>query len=435
MATVSERCFPHAYVGVFDGHGGSDASEYCADYLHDNIFGSGYMPQDVLAAMQDGFLRTDADLLRRASSRRKATDVGTAAVTMLVTADALALAHAGDCRALLVKRSGSPVPFVELTIDHSAENHPLASGACSGQPCRPDEVLRVQRVGGHMDPGGYVCVSDHSLPMTRALGDLPLKVAAGRDWRTAAAREQVVTALPEVKAYPRSDDDLCVVLASDGLFGNVMTSCEVADFARAQLEGECMHAPDGEKQTARRLCDRAITQHQGCDNVTVAVVSLAPPAPSASADASALVVDAFHAAPTFDSQALLHGSNERRRPELEWVGPDLTDDVTSDGSRFMSASAVNPGGGHGAAAASSSAAFDPSLVALRDLHQDGAAVRPPTMLTSQLSQDSVVTADPCSPWRGALREKLKLPFLEAYPSDQPGKENVEGEAFALHVRR
>ena len=71
---------------------------------------------------------------------------------MLVTADTLALAHAGDCRALLVKRSGSPVPFVELTIDHSAENHPLASGACSGQPCRPDEVLRVlgileERVG------------------------------------------------------------------------------------------------------------------------------------------------------------------------------------------------------------------------------------------------------------------------------------------------
>ena len=49
-----------------------------------------------------------------------------------------------------------------------------------------------------MDPGGYVCVRDHTLPMTRALGDLPLKVGQGLDWRSTPVSEQVVTALPEV---------------------------------------------------------------------------------------------------------------------------------------------------------------------------------------------------------------------------------------------
>ena len=60
-------------------------------------------PAQALTALQDGFLRTDAELLRRAAAppRRKGFDAGTAAVCMMVTDRALAMAHAGDCRAIL----------------------------------------------------------------------------------------------------------------------------------------------------------------------------------------------------------------------------------------------------------------------------------------------------------------------------------------------
>ena len=51
--------------------------------------------------------------------------------------------------------------------------------------------------------------------------------------------EQVVTALPEVSTRQRSADDLCIVLASDGLFGSsldpLMSSEEVANLARRAL--------------------------------------------------------------------------------------------------------------------------------------------------------------------------------------------------------
>ena len=63
--------------------------------------------------------------------------------------------------------------------------------------------------------------------MTRALGDLPLKVSQSRDWRVASVNEQVVTALPDVHVVRRQCEDLCVVIASDGLFGSVMSSAEV----------------------------------------------------------------------------------------------------------------------------------------------------------------------------------------------------------------
>ena len=233
MCKIDERCVPHGYFGVFDGHGGVEVSEYAADRLHDNVLASPYMAQlDAHAALQDGFLRTDAELLRRAEQpqRRKTADAGSAAVCMLATADTLTLAHAGDCRAILVRRSNAPgAPFVELTCDHSAElDKPLCDG---GVPLRPDEADRVRRVGGDYC-GGYVSVASdlHSLPMTRALGNLPLKVGSGRDWRRCPVAEQVVTALPDVSTRQRSADDLCVVLASDGLFGNVMTSEAVDGF-------------------------------------------------------------------------------------------------------------------------------------------------------------------------------------------------------------
>ena len=178
---VDTRGFDHGFFGVFDGHGGAVASEHAALRLHDNVLGSNHFPADCLSALQDGFLRTDAELLRKSAAppRRKDDDCGAAAACVMVTHDAIAVAHAGDCRVLLVKRSsaGDGPSFVALTNDHSAERipHPDGSGLTDGWQ-RPDEVRRVVSAGGRMDEGGYVCVGDHSLPMTRALGDLPLKV-------------------------------------------------------------------------------------------------------------------------------------------------------------------------------------------------------------------------------------------------------------------
>ena len=356
LCKCDERGFPHAYFGVFDGHGGKWVSEFCADYLHDNVVSSQHASADPLSALQDGFLRTDAQLLRLAGSaeRRKQNDAGSAAVVVMATAETLHVGHAGDCRAILVKRSdplaswhpdqvttdGHALSFVELTRDHTAEVRRPHEG---GGPLFPEEVERVKRVGGTFDAmGGCVTVGDgenRSLPMTRAFGNLPLKVGPGKDWRRTPAQEQVVTALPSVKSVARRADDLCLVLASDGLFGSVMTSGEVADIARRCLEGPDAGAADIEKQCARKvrlaprskacaasyttsralssalpcayfahpalrlswplvlrataptlsraptvqLTESALDHFQGSDNVTVVVVSLtSPPPPSTS---------------------------------------------------------------------------------------------------------------------------------------------------------
>ena len=295
VAKVDDRQLAHAYFGVFDGHGGSDASEYCAAHLHEHVLASPFMPH-LASALRDAFLRADANMLHDLASRgqRKGWDAGTAAVVMTATASQLTLAHSGDCRAILVKRSSSStssVPFIELTSDHVAE---YDGGQCAGGPdesgktdgvinasshgATTSERLRIEAAGGALVMGDYVCVDDHTLPMTRALGDLPLKVASGRCWRETPVSSQVVTALPEVRVHARQADDLCVVLASDGLFGNVMSSSEVAACARDHLEGaNADTAGDCELRAARCLADRALCDRHGSDNVSVIVVRLEPP--------------------------------------------------------------------------------------------------------------------------------------------------------------
>lgn len=269
-----ESHLPHAYFAVFDGHGGEEVADFCSQHLHRNMRDSQHFP-DLVPALQDGFLLTDADLLRRAAEhpRKKESNAGAAAIVTVITAHQIVVAHAGDCRAVLVKRNGG---FVDLTADHTADDETCQPAAASIQ-LRPDELARVRRAGGKVD-SGYVYVGEHNLPMTRALGDLRLKVAGGRDWRSTSVDNQVVTALPEVSVVQRSADDLAVILASDGLFGNVMSSANVAEIVQQQLSAH-EHSGDAQGKTARHLVGCALEEHNGTDNVSVTVVSLDPPPP------------------------------------------------------------------------------------------------------------------------------------------------------------
>ena len=171
--------------------------EHCAERLHANILSSSHFP-DMQLALKDAFLRTDADFLQQAmrSQRNKDSLVGSAAVVMMATGQQLILAHAGDCRAVLVRREGAAIPFEELTLDHSAEESAPGAGLL-----RPDEAQRIAQVGATV-ADGFVNVGDRTVPMTRALGNMNLKVAQGRDLRC-------VTRPLARKAAPSSWSHLC----------------------------------------------------------------------------------------------------------------------------------------------------------------------------------------------------------------------------------
>ncbi|XP_006645000.1 probable protein phosphatase 2C 9 [Oryza brachyantha] len=205
----------HHFYGVFDGHGCSHVATACQERMHELVAeehskaGSGEVApwKDV---MERSFARMDGEVANRASTRSdqepdcpceqqtpsRRDHAGSTAVVAVVTPTQVVVANAGDSRAVL-SRAGVPVA---LSVDH--------------KPDRPDELERIEAAGGRViywDGARVLGV----LAMSRAIGDGYLK--------------PYVTSEPEVTVTERTDDDECLILASDGLWDVVTNemACEV----------------------------------------------------------------------------------------------------------------------------------------------------------------------------------------------------------------
>ena len=140
-----------------------------------------------------------------------------------------------------------------------------------------------------------------------------------------------------------------------------------------------MHAADAEKQTARALAEKALCRYQGSDNVSVVVIRLSPP-PLNQGFVSPLLHQQQQQQPELLAGASAPGVAPPAPPM--WQPPP------------------NPWG--------------------------EASKQPP--LSYQGSQESVTTADPCSPGRHALQSKLKMRFIDAYPPSE--SEDYDADAYA-----
>ncbi|OQR88114.1 protein phosphatase 2C [Achlya hypogyna] len=231
-----------SFYGVFDGHGGDGASEYCAEMLCANVTQDPMYTQYPKEALTKGFLRTDEDYTQLANRRNR--DDGTTAVTVLAQGNTLYVANVGDSRAILVKKDGEAVA---LSTDH--------------KPNRPDERERVTNMGGHVIFWGVWRV-EGILAVSRAIGDRMLK--------------PYVIAEPEITQHERTADDAFLVLASDGVW-DVLSNAEVA---RLVLQADSIHL------AAKTVMEYAY-QRGSLDNICAMVIDLqAAAATSKSAPAS-----------------------------------------------------------------------------------------------------------------------------------------------------
>ncbi|KAJ3703617.1 hypothetical protein LUZ61_007322 [Rhynchospora tenuis] len=239
------------FFGVYDGHGGSQVSQYCASRMHAAVQeewerGTGNNEESWQrrweVAFERGFESVDEELI----ANRVAPDVvGSTAVVAVVSGCQIICANCGDSRAVLC-RGGQAVP---LTIDH--------------KPDREDELARIESTGGKVVNWGGPRVQA-ILAMSRAVGDRYL-----RPW---------VIAVPEITFHPRSEDDDCMILASDGLW-DVVSNEEACDVAyrllkrhrRNGLVGDATQVPA--QAVAEYLLNLALRK-QSSDNISVVVVDL-----------------------------------------------------------------------------------------------------------------------------------------------------------------
>ncbi len=120
-------------------------------------------------------------------------DSGCTAVVALLRGNDLYVANAGDSRCV-VSRNGKAI---EMSIDHKPEDE--------------IERTRVEKAGGKVTPDGRV---NGGLNLSRAIGD-----HAYKDNTSVSDREQMITALPDVKTLSLElQNDKFMVIACDGIW-------------------------------------------------------------------------------------------------------------------------------------------------------------------------------------------------------------------------
>jgi len=230
---------PLSWFGVFDGHGGDKASQYCVDWLSSYVRHNESFPYDLGFAMKKSFTAIDDDFIGTGYP-----DGTTACAVSLVGGRRVVCANTGDSRAIIVRKDGS---VVRLSRDH--------------KPGMPDETRRITELGGKVIYWGRWRV-EGLLAVSRAIGDSSLK--------------PYVTSEPEICEYDIGKDDWFLILSSDGVWdvldneeaGHVViaTSCVMEN-------GNLVIDTDRFKWAARNLCEHA----RSCgstDNFSAVVVDL-----------------------------------------------------------------------------------------------------------------------------------------------------------------
>lgn len=230
---------PLTFFGVFDGHGGEKAAQYCADWLTAYIRNEDSYPYDLGYAMKNAITSIDDDFVGTGYP-----DGTTACTVSLVGGRRIICANAGDSRAIVVRKDGS---VVRLSRDH--------------KPGMPDETRRISELGGRVIYWGRWRV-EGLLAVSRSIGDASLK--------------PYITAEPEVCEYDVGKDDWFLVLSSDGVW-DVMDNEEAAHVVIASScameNGKLKIDPNRFKWAARNLTEHA----RSCgstDNFSVIVVDL-----------------------------------------------------------------------------------------------------------------------------------------------------------------
>ncbi|KAL8437177.1 hypothetical protein ACSSS7_001156 [Eimeria intestinalis] len=236
------------FLGLFDGHGGSETSKYLRDNAHIVI-------AEAVDAGQDAPLEVDEEKIADACISLDKTIVSTAMLLIehdILAANAFKLhsIYVGDSRIMVFDFDGSPTT---LTEDH--------------KPNSPEEVARIRAAGQEVVNVGGVWRVGGSLAISRAFGDPMFK-----DYDTRPDREQAVAAVPgqQTKSVPVTS---LILLACDGLFETVNTDIE--QVLRAALE----ESHGGVVEAIRKLILTAYDRGSG-DNISV-IIAMMHPAPLA----------------------------------------------------------------------------------------------------------------------------------------------------------
>mmetsp|Transcript_22041 Transcript_22041/g.46131 ORF Transcript_22041/g.46131 Transcript_22041/m.46131 type:complete len:759 (-) Transcript_22041:125-2401(-) len=235
----TENPKPISLLAVFDGHGGSAASQFCSDWISSYIRKKNeHFPENLGLAMKTAFTKVDSDFVSSGLFD------GTTACACAVVGTKVICCNAGDSRAIIVRRDGSAV---ELSKDH--------------KPDRDDETKRINALGGRVIHWGRWRV-EGVLAVSRSIGDAKLK--------------PYVTAEPDMVEHEIGEDDMFLVVASDGVW-DTMSSDLVAKFVlvnTCKIVNKSLHVDDKLLRWIARQVSKRARENGSGDNISCIVANL-----------------------------------------------------------------------------------------------------------------------------------------------------------------
>ena len=214
----------YEFVGVFDGHGGSEVAEICKVNFHKIIKQGLESSSDISCVLRSSFQSMD-DLVEKYDI----PTVGSTAVVCLVGKEKLWFANCGDSMAMVFYKNGR---YEVVSQEHKVAN--------------TNEAKRIKDLGGNITD--YDCPRiDSLLNLSRSIGDFHLK--------------KYVICDPFIKHITINGEIDTILLASDGLW-------DVFDQYRLHnLKQD--HGEDITAFTNKITLDASI---KGYDNVTVMTI-------------------------------------------------------------------------------------------------------------------------------------------------------------------
>ena len=238
LAPSVARDVRRAFWAVYDGFGGQSSSLWLKSHLHEHLVCHALFERDPAAALAAVFAEADAKLLaynaardaeRGAGGGANFVRTGSCATVCLLVGNTLHVANVGDSRTVLYRRKGAPLMLATSTRRRSRASaarrrrrrrHRPAHAGSAGVCCFPGKVEKLGPV--RVQPGG--------LAVSRAFGAGHAKLAEH------GGKPGVVIHEPSVqRATLSADDDLCLVLASDGVWDNVRRLADLSPDLRTQI--------------------------------------------------------------------------------------------------------------------------------------------------------------------------------------------------------
>ncbi|XP_055641670.1 uncharacterized protein LOC129778653 [Toxorhynchites rutilus septentrionalis] len=301
--TEHDGSLQFAFFGIYDGHGGAEASLYAKEHLMDTIVSQKLFwsenDDDVLRAIREGYIQTHYSMWREQEKWPKTSSglpstAGTTASIAFIRRGKIYVGHVGDS-AIVLGYQKEKKPICEedsskwgatlLTVDHKPETYAekMRIMSCGGKVITKSGVPRVvwnrPRIG-HKGPVRRSTPIDEIpfLAVARSLGDL---------WSyNSVMNEFVVSPDPDVSVIEIDPKKYrCLIFGTDGLW-NVMSPKNAVEIVQAtEMENVRIALEGGRdwKNPSKLLVDEALQRwsksNMKADNTSVVIIMLDPPGP------------------------------------------------------------------------------------------------------------------------------------------------------------